>query len=273
MNFERVSILGCGWLGLPLALNFLSKGIAVKGSTTTEAKIATLQQEGITPFLCTLGKTNPQVYKDFLQDSDAVIINFPPKRIPDIINVYQKQIQSILPYISKTQNVIFISSTSVYQNTNSEVTEALNLAPEKDSGKAVAAVEKVLRDALGTQLTILRFSGLMGYDRLPGRFLANKKNVANGDAPINMIHRDDCIGLINAVIAKNIWGEIINGCADQHPLRKVFYKEAALQIGLTPPTFKQQEAITYKIVSNTKSKVLLRYTYVHPDPLQLVRTT
>ncbi len=262
--------MGCGWLGYPLALDFLSKGISVKGSTTTESKIETFQEEGIIPFLFTLGETKDQIYKDFLENSDVLIINFPPKRIPNIIEVYQKQVQSVLPYISKTQKVIFVSSTSVYQNTNNEVSETLQIEPEKESGKAVAIVEKLLQDELGDRLTTLRLCGLIGYDRLPGRFLANKKEVLNGDAPINVIHRDDCIGLINAILKKNVWGEIINGCADHHPLRKDFYMQAALKISLTPPTFKKQDKIAYKIIANTKSKNVLGYSYIYPDPLKLI---
>lgn len=269
MKCSNISILGCGWLGYPLAMDFLSKGIAVKGSTTTESKIETLRREGITPFLFTLGETKDQIYKDFLVNSDVVIINFPPKRIPNIIEVYQKQVQSILPYIAKTQKVIFVSSTSVYQNTNTEVSETLRIEPEKESGKAVASVELLLQNHLGDRLTILRLCGLVGYDRLPGRFLANKKQVLNGDAPINVIHRDDCIGLINAILKKNIWGEIINGCTDHHPLRKNFYIKAAHKIGLIPPTFKKQDKIAYKIITNTKSKNVLGYSYIYPDPLKI----
>lgn len=270
MNFENISILGCGWLGLPLACDLISKRVTVKGSTTSADKIEKLRKEGIVPFLFTLGKTGNEIYQDFLLDSEVIVINFPPKRIPNIIEVYQQQIQSILPYISKDQKVIFISSTSVYQNTNDIVSETIKIQPEKESGKAVAAVEELLQNQLGDRLTIIRLSGLIGYDRLPGRFLANKKEVSNGDAPINVIHRDDCIGLINAVLQKNAWGEIINGCSDQHPLRKDFYTLAANKIGLVPPTFKKQDNIAYKIISNTKSKTLLAYSYLHPDPLKLI---
>ncbi|MEW7277575.1 SDR family NAD(P)-dependent oxidoreductase [Aquimarina sp. 2201CG1-2-11] len=270
MSVKNISILGCGWLGLPLAIDFISKGINIKGSTTTADKISTLQEHDITPFLLTLGEESKEGYADFLLDSEVVVINFPPRRIPNIIKIYQEQIQSILPYISATQKVIFISSTSVYQNTNDEVTEAIDIHPEKESGKAVAAVEQLLQEHLEDRLTIIRLSGLIGYDRLPGRFLANKKDVQNGDAPINVIHRDDCIGLIQAVIEKKAWGEIINGSADQHPKRKEFYTQAAQNIGLTPPSFKKEEKIAYKIISNRKSKELLGYTYVHPDPLKLI---
>ncbi|KAA1245176.1 SDR family NAD(P)-dependent oxidoreductase [Aquimarina sp. RZ0] len=270
MNVKNISILGCGWLGLPLAIDLVSKGITVKGSTTTSEKISGLKAQKIIPFLLKLGDASIDTYVNFLLDSQVIVINFPPKRIPGIIEIYQEQIQQILPYITTDQKVIFISSTSVYQNTNDKISEAIIIQPEKESGKAVASAEQLLQQQLGNRLTIIRLSGLIGYDRLPGRFLANKKEVQNGNAPINVIHRDDCIGLVNAVIKKNIWGEIINGCADLHPLRKDFYTLAANKIGLIPPTFRKQEKVTYKIISNTKSKELLAYTYVHPDPLKLI---
>ncbi|WP_103071741.1 Rossmann-fold NAD(P)-binding domain-containing protein [Aquimarina sediminis] len=269
-KYKNISILGCGWLGLPLAIDRITKGDHIKGSTTTNSKIETLREKGISPYLLTLGDSSKKEYIDFVSGSEIIIINFPPRRIPNIIEVYQEQIQSILPFISKTQKIIFISSTSVYQNTNGEVSETLLAAPEKESGKAIIAVELLLKKLFEDRLTIIRLSGLIGYDRLPGRFLANKKNVQNGDAPINVIHRDDCIGLINAVIEKDAWGEIINGCSDRHPLRKDFYTLAATKIGLTPPNFITQETIKYKIISNAKSKALLDYAYIHPDPLKLI---
>ncbi len=272
MTLQKISILGCGWLGLPLAKHYIAQGIAVHGTTTTASKIETLQQAGITPYLLTLGSetVTPAMYTDFLADSEVLVINFPPKRIPNIIAIYQQQIQELIPYIPAHQKVIFISSTSVYQNTNAVVSESLAIAPEKESGKAVAAVEQLLRTALQDRLTIIRLSGLIGDDRLPGRFLANKKEVKNGDAPINVIHREDCIGVIDAVITQEAWGHIINGSADEHPLRKDFYTLAAQKIGLTPPAFAVTPTVAYKIISNTKSKELLGYTYVHPDPLKLI---
>ena len=271
MSIKKISILGCGWLGLPLAKTFISEGVTVKGSTTTPNKVSELEEERIIPFLLKLKESTKETYLNFLKGSEVVIINFPPKRVPNIITIYQEQIQSILPHISASQKVLFISSTSVYQNTNNTIAEHITIQPEKESGKAVAAVEILLKKELGNRLTIIRLSGLIGYDRLPGRFLANKKEVQNGNAPINVIHRDDCIGLIHAVLEKNAWGEIINGCADQHPLRKDFYTLAANKIGLTPPVFAKQEEVVYKIISNSKSKKLLDYSYIHPNPLALIQ--
>lgn len=271
MNTNKISILGCGWLGLPLAKHFITKGVTVKGSTTTSKKKEILQKAGITPYVFSLGNNASQtILNDFLCDSGVIIINFPPRRVPNIINIYQQQIKDILPLIGSHQNVIFISSTSVYQNTNDWVTENLDTKPEKESGKAVLAAEHILQNTLKENITIIRFSGLIGYDRLPGRFLAGKKEVANGNAPINVIHQDDCIRLIDAVISQHCWGEIINGSTDEHPLRETFYTLAAKKIGLTPPTFKDATNLQFKKVSNTKSKTLLNFRYNYPDPLKLI---
>jgi nucleoside-diphosphate-sugar epimerase len=50
--------------------------------------------------------------------------------------------------------------------------------------------------------TILRFGGLIGEDRNPIRFLAGRENLENPDAPINLIHQTDCIGIILRIIEK-----------------------------------------------------------------------
>ena len=48
------SLLGCGYLGFPLALNLLQMGYNVKGSTTTPGKIQQLKKAGIIPYLINL---------------------------------------------------------------------------------------------------------------------------------------------------------------------------------------------------------------------------
>lgn len=271
MKTKTISILGCGWLGLPLAKHFLFKGYNVKGSTTSVSKKELLEGAGIQPYIFSLSPdTNSTVYTSFLEESEILIINFPPKRVSNIIAIYQEQIKCILPHIKPSQKVIFISSTSVYQNTNNWITEDIKPQPEKNSGIAILAVENILKSALKDNLTIIRFSGLIGYDRLPGRFLANKKEVSNGKAPINVIHQDDCIALIYKVISQKCWGEIINGSTDLHPLRETFYTLAAQKIGLAPPLFKETPNLKFKKISNTKSKTLLEFTYTYPDPLKLI---
>ena len=51
---KKISILGCGWLGLPLAKSLIEKGFSIKGSTTSEEKLQVLQNAGIQPFLISI---------------------------------------------------------------------------------------------------------------------------------------------------------------------------------------------------------------------------
>ncbi len=273
MKHKQISIVGSGWLGTPLGEHLLSQGYNIHCSTTTKEKIPLLTNKGMKPFLFKLGdSTNKEVIQNFLKGSDIIVICFPPKRkITAIESVYPNQVQEIITATQSDQKVIFVSSTSVYQNNNDWVTENMEVTPEKPSGKAVLHAENIIRKSVKKSTTI-RFAGLVGYDRLPGRFLANKTNLKNGKSPVNIIHRDDCIELISAIIEQDCWGEIINGCADEHPLREVFYTLAAEKIGLNPPSFDKQDLTPdFKKVSNEKSKSLLNFSYQHPDPLQLIK--
>ena len=96
----KISILGCGWLGFPLAKALLSKGLSVKGSTTSSEKLATLEKAGITPFLITLSenKTTGNV-TDFLENSEILIIDIPPKLRGSEKENFVAKIKNVIPFI------------------------------------------------------------------------------------------------------------------------------------------------------------------------------
>ena len=50
----KISILGCGWLGLPLAESLIKDGHEVKGSTRDPEKLGQIREQGINPFLLEL---------------------------------------------------------------------------------------------------------------------------------------------------------------------------------------------------------------------------
>ena len=66
-----ISILGCGWLGKPLAISLISKGFLVKGSTTSDKKLKVLSSDNIIPFLIDISQE--EINKDFL-NSEVLII-------------------------------------------------------------------------------------------------------------------------------------------------------------------------------------------------------
>ena len=264
---EHVSILGLGWLGLPLALELQKEGYVVSGSTTSSDNLKCLSEYSISTFKIKV--TSDEIcgdWKAFMQHTTTLIINFPPKRVANIATIHPLQIQQLIKKTPKSTKVIFVSSTSVYQDANTSVNEEMTCTPEKASGKALVRCESLLKDYFGSNLTILRLAGLIGPKRHPGRFLASKKALPNPNAPVNLIHQKDVIGLIKAILKQDCFGEIINGCADVHPKRKMFYEKAARQLNLPIPVFIDSEIEKFKIIDNSKSKALLEYAYEFSNP-------
>ncbi len=253
---EQISILGCGWLGKPLAISLMKQGFTVKGSTTSEAKLNEFQEIGITPFLISLDYLTHNIAA-FL-DSEILIVALPSKDIEGFKNV--------ICHIEKSaiKKVIFISSTSVYGNSEELVTEESETLPS-----ALTTIEMLFKNSNHFKTTLIRFAGLFGYNRKPGNFFKDGRKIPNSEGFVNMIHQDDCIQLIEKVIEKNAWNQIFNGCADTHPSRRDFYTKCTLDIGLKLPEFEDVGQAQKKIISNKKSKEILDLNYQYGDLLKL----
>lgn len=267
----QISILGCGWLGLPLAKAVLKEGFQIKGSTTSAEKLATLEESGIQSFLLALdSNTVPDTFADFLAASKTLIIAIPPKlrgKNKDYSdahnNSFVKKIENLIPHIqqSSVENVLFISSTAVYGEANDVVNENTIPVPVTESGKQLLEIEQLLLDNTHFKTTVLRFGGLIGEDRNPARFLAGKENVANPEAPINLIDLEDCIGIILKILATNTWNTTLNAVTPFHPTRKDYYTQKALEEKLIPPTFNHENPSIGKTILSDYLIEKLNYTF------------
>lgn len=268
MSNKSISILGCGWLGLPLGREFAKAGWCVRGSTTSLNKKELLRNGGIEPFLLKLGKASEFLeLKDFL-NSKYLIVNVTPSRDLAQPESYHHLAEGIKT--SPIENVILVSSTSVYENVNGLVKEeATNNLP--DIGSGMLAIERYFQKIRNIKVTVLRLAGLIGPNRHPGNFFRNGRVVNGSNLPVNLIHLDDCTGIIRTIINKDIWGEVFNGCADTHPNKRDFYSKAALKVNRIAPVFNTIDtSISGKIISNEKVKNLLDYTFIHPDLMLLL---
>ena len=267
-NQSTISILGCGWLGLPLAQTLQQQGYQVKGSTTRPEKLSLLEERGIVPYLIHFSPEINDDYDKGFFDSEILLVNIPPKRHSGEAGRYPHQIVSLLKLVqaSTIQKILFISSTSVYPDVNRRVVESDTSYEVKASGQSLLTAEQMIQDAPPAS-TVLRFGGLFGPDRNPGRFLAGKTLGSSGNVPVNMIHLDDCIGIIEQVLTQNVWGEVFNACAEQHPTKEDFYGTAAQRFGFTPPQFAAVEEDRYKVVDSTKLRERLGYRFKYPDPI------
>ena len=263
----QISILGCGWLGLPLAKSLLQNGFSIKGSTTSLEKISLLESEGITPFLVRLEEQQISASViDFLADSQILIINIPPKLRGGSTENFVAKITTLLPFIenSTVEKVLFVSSTSVYGEDNEFVSEVTVLNPDTEGGRQLAIVENVLQKNSRFQTTILRFGGLISDERNPVRFLSGRENIENPDAPINLIHQDDCIGIIEKIIGLNSWDETYNAVAPFHPTRQEYYTQKATELNLALPKFAALNTIVGKTILNNKLIEVLDYSFIKP---------
>jgi nucleoside-diphosphate-sugar epimerase len=272
-----ISILGCGWLGRPLGVHLVAQGATVRGSTTTPEKREALRQEGIDPVLL---RFDPALSGDpgALFESSVLVLNIPPPRdADDVVGMHRRQMDTVLDAAAQggVEWILFASSTGVYPNVERTVTEADQPpgtpealpGPRRRTGEALLAVEKMLVDAPGVDATIIRLGGLYGDGRHPGRFLAGRTDVARPHAPVNLIHRDDAVGVFATLLSQEVRGAVFNACADEHPTRQVLYTRAAERMGLPPPTFDLDDSTTGKIVSNQRINDRCGYTFRHPDPL------
>lgn len=269
MGDQTISILGCGWLGLPLAEHLIQLGFPVKGSTTTKNKVSLLEESRITPFII---EAIPQLSGDRIDSffqSKILVLTIPFRRTLEDPAYYKQQIDSVIAYVEKSpvEFVIFSSSTSIYPASMKIASEDIEIAPDNARSKILMSVEQALKSNQNFEVTILRFSGLYGGKRRIGKFLAGREGLPDGKSPVNLVHLDDCIEIVTQIIQKDIRNEIINVCSDGHPTRQELYIKAANHYGLEPPQFSSQPTKRLKIVSNVKLKSKLKYTFAHPDPL------
>ena len=108
---QTISLLGCGKLGFPLALDLLNEGYNIKGSTTTTSKINKLKQSGIIPYLIKI--------EEFIEDmaeayawADIVICRSGAMTVSELIATNTLAILVPFPYAvdnHQTMNAQYLS--------------------------------------------------------------------------------------------------------------------------------------------------------------------
>lgn len=234
--------MGCGWLGLPLASKFVEDGFSVHGSTTSKEKIEVLEESSISPFLISLSEKGiTGNISGFLENIEILVVNVPPKLRGGKGENYVKKMQLLHREIVKSSvsKALFVSSTSVYGEIDGSVTEDTVPFPSTESGKQLLEAEKLFQNNPSFSTTILRFGGLIGPKRHPIQMLAGRKNLSHGNSPVNLIHLNDCIGIISQIIEKSWWNEIINGVFPEHPSKQEYYTAKAKEMNLQAPDYKE----------------------------------
>jgi len=250
---KTIAIIGCGWLGLPLAKTLINKGYQIKGSTTSHDKISLLKNEQIDAHIIQLNENGIEGdIKSFLNTASILIINVPPRLRGNNKENYVTKMHLLHAEIKKSdiKKIIFVSSTSVYGAAEGEVSETTTPTPNTESGKQLIASEKIFRDDIELETTIIRFGGLINEERHPVTMLSKKESLSNGNIPINLIHRNDCIRIIETVLNEGWWNSIINGVYPYHPKKETYYSREAEKRGIRKPNYSSSNHEKGKIINS-----------------------
>lgn len=267
---KKVSIIGLGWLGLPLAHHLKSLGIEVVGSTTSSDKQSRIQPEGIPAVQFELNPFPQGKGFQALFEAGILVVNIPPRSRTQGADFYLEQLKFLRSMIDQSpiKKVIFVSSTGIYPEIpkKEEYTEISPLSLENCGNQTLLKAEEMMEKDRGFDLTIVRFGGLMGGERIPGKYFAGKENVA-GHTRVNFIHRNDAVGMLAWIIEKGLWNEVFNGVAPIHSLRKDIYERNHQDLGFPLPASYQQGTHGNDRLIFGKKIISYGYQFQYPDPL------
>lgn len=258
---NSVAIAGLGWLGKPLATHLQMLGYTVKGSVTTLAKAEELEKSGFKVFPVEINEHGiTGEVAAFLSDIDTLIVMIPPGLRRNTGSDYVLKMTHFLDAIEKhtVKNCVFVSSTSVYGDAQGTVTEKDVPIPDNEAGRQLLQVEQLFFTSK-CATTIVRFGGLLGGSRQPARYVAGRKNLNGGSAPVNLIHRNDCIQILSEIIKQRAFGHILNAVYPSHPSKDTYYSKKAKELGLEPPEYSKDTNEIFKQVDSVHLKKILEY--------------
>lgn len=262
---KSIAIAGLGWLGQPLAYRLSALGYTVKGSVTSVEKATLLQQHGFEAYPLEISEKGIEGEIDtLLKNVEVLIVMIPPGLRKNTGADYVLKMVHLLEAIKSASvtKIILVSSISVYDDSQGKVTEKDAPNPQTIAGKQLRQVEELFGNSEGLQTTIVRFGGLIGGSRQPVTYLAGRKDLADGNAPVNLIHRNDCINILVEILRQDAFGKVFNAVNPEHHTKAEYYNEKAKELGLEPPTFAEAASNEiFKQVDSVNLKVLLKYSF------------
>jgi nucleoside-diphosphate-sugar epimerase len=279
-----VGIVGCGWLGSALAHQLKAQGITVLATRSNIDNTEQLKSQGIDAEVLFLPAEQALLNSHAIFNRQCLIIAITPQFRQGRVDYADKVKQ--LVESAKTGNcveqIVLLSSSAIYNGLSGQVDECIELDLSADKVSVLNDAEQAVlnfnensgnesNDALANKNAyVLRLSGLVGPNRHPGKFLLNGRLLKSPLAIVNLIHQQDAIGLIQALLKSDIRGGIFNGVSSTKVTKKQFYQTAASALGLPAPNFEESSLASEseaKIVSGKKTQAALNYSFVYDDLL------
>lgn len=263
----KIAIIGLGWYGTELAKTLSPKHRIFGTKSTVEGA----GQYANYPFKTYFLDLNQEPNYHRLQplfEVDAVVVNIPPPRnVDDGEAVYLAQMQKIARGITKYnafQKLIFISSTGVFGESQTEVNEDTPPEPSREAGEILVAAESFFIEKFSNRTVIIRPGGLVGKDRHPAKHLAGKTNIAGRNEPVNLVYLDDLVELTRIVLESEMRRRIFHAVSSDHPTREKYYRYAAEKAGLPMPEFDQADKSQGKMILGEQTEKACKIHFRSP---------
>ncbi len=265
-------IIGCGYVGEALGQRLVALGHDVTGIRRSRQHNDRLTQLGIRPL--NLDITREGALANLDNRYDWVVIAASSARGGEAAykQVFELGTRQLAQWLkaSTPSSSVFISSTNVYRQTNTE------LVAEKDSdttGKILGKAEQIISET-GSSVAILRSSGIYGPNRGHQfrQFMSGNAVVeGNGSRYLNMVHRDDLVTAIIWTLENDGDSGIFNITDDEPVTQLDFFQWLSITTGRPMPPFGPEpdttvhkRGITNKRVSNKLFKETFGFGYSYP---------
>ena len=258
---DSVLIVGCGFVGLPLARDFACSGWKTYGITVSETSAAKLRGESFHVYA--LDIRDERSFRGLVRRNFDVIIHCASSGrggVADYEAVFLTGTRNLMTNL-ECDRFIFTSSTSVYSQTDGSVVDENSPAnPLRETGRFLRKTEDSVLEWGGA---VARLAGLYG----PGRCVPLQKLLdgeaiieGNGERFMNMLHRSDAAGALRFLAetpAKGLFNAV-----DDHPISQLDWFRYACEHFKKPiPPFgprdlNRKRGWTNKRVSNQKLRSL-----------------
>lgn len=257
MSFKTL-IIGCGYIGLPLALHLKGQGHEITGWVRSTSSASSLADRHFRRII--VGSVaDDDTWNTVKDDYDLVVHCASSGR--GGVEAYEEVFLGGVRMMNTCQpraRQLFVSSTSVYGQTQGEVvTEESPAEPVTATGRILREAERV---ALASGTIVVRSSGIYGPNRgvLLDRFRKGEA-VIEGDGTrwINQIHQRDLIAALAHLIESGAPGEIYNATDDMPVTYFEFYAWCSEFLRKPMPPHgpvneNRKRGLTNKRVSNAK---------------------
>jgi nucleoside-diphosphate-sugar epimerase len=254
----RTLLIGCGYVGLPLALRLKEAGHEISAWVHSATSAESLKERQF--YRVIAGSVADGSVWDALNENFDLVIHCASSGRGGEAAYEEVFLKGALMMGSRQPSArkIFVSSTSVYAQAEGEI------VTEESPAEPVTATGRILREAeraaLASGATVIRSSGIYG----PGRGVLFEKfrrgeAIIEGDGLrwINQIHQRDLVAALVQLIDVGAPGEVYNASDDTAVTQREYYKWCAKFLGKPMPpegpiNTQRKRGLTNKRVSNAK---------------------